>query len=85
MPETPDVKIARLEERIASLIATVERMHTENRVRLDSQDVKLDRLVAAFNMGRGGAVAAAKIGGLMLLALAAGGWAVDHIIAWFKP
>jgi hypothetical protein len=45
---------------------------------------KLDRLATAFNIGRGGAIAGAKIGGLLLLALGAGAWLVDRLPGWLR-
>jgi len=43
---------------------------------------RLEILTDAFNMGRGSAIAAAKIGGLLVLALGALAWLVDHLPAW---
>lgn len=63
------------EERIAVLETKVGAIETT----LNGMDGKLDMLVSAFNMGQGTAVAKAKIGGLILLCLAAFGWIYDHI------
>jgi hypothetical protein len=82
--ESDTVKIARLEERIGGLINTVNAMQGENRARLDKQDAQLARLVAAFNMGEGRAIAVAKIGGLMVLAAGAVAWLIDHAPGWVR-
>ncbi len=82
--EADSIKIARLEERLAALKVTIEAMHGENRARLDKQDLQLARLVAAFNMGEGRAIAVAKIGGLLVMAAGAVAWTIDHVPTWFK-
>jgi hypothetical protein len=82
--ESLEAQVARIDERTENLNALFMAMHAENKTRLDSQDAKLDRLLRAFDMGRGGAVAAAKIGGLIVLALGAMAWLADHLHGWFK-
>lgn len=92
MPNEPiEAQVARIDERTAGLSLLVKTMHDENRKRLDQQDAKLDEqndkldsLMTAFNMGRGGAVAAAKIGGAILLALGGLAWLIDHIPHWIS-
>lgn len=49
--------------------------------RMDRMERQLNTLVAAFNMGRGGAIAAAKIGGFLVLLLTAGAWIYDHFLS----
>jgi len=76
--------IGRLEGRLDSF----ERMRIERDQGLDRQlasiNGKLDRLTAAVNMGRGGAIAGAKIGGLLLLAIGAVAWLADRLPAWIR-
>lgn len=45
-----------------------------------SIDGKLDQLIAAANMGRGAWWAFVKLGGLILMGLAALGWIYDHAL-----
>lgn len=78
--ESIEAQVARIDERTENLATQFESLDA----RLDSQDDKLDKLIRAFDMGRGGAVAAAKIGGILLLSLGAVGWLVDHWHGWFK-
>lgn len=82
--ESIEAQVARIDERTENLSALFRSMHAENKLRLDSQDEKLDKLVRAFDMGRGGAVAAAKIGGLIVLGLGAMAWLADHLHGWLK-
>jgi len=64
-------------ERIAALETAFKGM------RDDMAELKKDvrSLVEAFNMGKGAARLIAKVGGILLLAAAAGGWVWDHAIA----
>jgi hypothetical protein len=48
--------------------------------RLDRIEGKVDQLLEAFNMGRGGARAIAKLGGFMILTSAALGWLWQNVI-----
>jgi hypothetical protein len=66
-----------LGERIARLEAGAE-MTVAQLTRLEQ---KVDKLLEAFNMGRGGAVAIAKMGGLVLVLAAGLAWLWQNIVA----
>ena len=78
--ESIEAQVARIDERTENL----SKQFRELGYRLTSQDEKLDKLIRAFDMGRGGAVAAAKIGGLIVLALGAFAWLADFLHGWLK-
>jgi hypothetical protein len=67
-------------ERIAVLEARFEMLERQ----LDAANGKLDQLLIAFNMGRGGWIAAVKICGLLCLCIAAGAWLLDHARTWLS-
>ncbi len=60
---TVEERVARLEQRADDRDAVLIRMES-----------KLDTLLAAFNMGRGGAIALAKLGGIVILLATALAW-----------
>jgi hypothetical protein len=76
--------IGRLEGRLDA----VERTGIERDQALDRQlaaiNAKLDRLTAAFNLGRGGALVLAKLGGALLLLVGAAAWLADRVPAWLR-
>jgi hypothetical protein len=76
--------IGRLEGRLDAFERTrIERDQAIDR-RLAAIDGKLDQLTTAFNMGRGGAIAGAKIGGMVLLAIGAIAWLADRLPNWLR-
>jgi hypothetical protein len=76
--------IGRLEGRFDAFERTrIERDRAVDR-QLTAIDGKLDRLTTAFNLGRGGALALVKIGGLFLLLTAAVGWLADRLPSWLR-
>ena len=78
--ESIEAQVARIDERTENLSRQFAILGSH----LSSQDEKLDKLIRAFDMGRGGAVAAAKIGGLLVLTLGAIAWLVDFLHGWLK-
>ena len=67
---TPEERIAVLETKMSAIES-----------KLSGMDGKLDTLVEAFNMGRGRAIAWAKIGGYVLLVATGAAWVWDHLIS----
>ena len=74
----------RLEGRLQALEAKVADMERSIDARLVAIERKLDSLTEAFNLGRGAAITLAKLGGLLVLALGAAAWLVDHLPAWAR-
>jgi hypothetical protein len=74
----------RLEGRLQALEAKVADMERSIDARLVAIERKLDGLTEAFNLGRGAAITLAKLGGLLVLALGAAAWLVDHLPAWAR-
>jgi hypothetical protein len=83
-----EVELSRAIGRLEGRLDAFERTRVERDQALDRQlaaiNGKLDRLTAAFNLGRGGALALAKLGGLLLLLIAAAAWLADRLPAWLK-
>jgi len=83
-----DFDLARSIGRLEGRLDAFERTRIERDQLVDRQLVaingKLDLLTAAVNMGRGGALAVAKIGGLLLLVLGAVAWLADRVPHWLK-
>lgn len=76
--------LGRLEGRLDAFERTrVERDEALN-LRLEAIEDKLDRLTTAFDLGRGGALALARLGALLLLLAAAAAWLVDRLPAWLR-
>lgn len=76
--------LGRLEGRLDAFERTrIERDHALDR-QLAAINGKLDRLNTAFNMGRGGALALIKIGGLLLLLGGAATWLADRLPSWLR-
>lgn len=67
---TVEERIARLEQRADDRDITLTRIET-----------KLDTLLTAFNMGRGGAIAMAKMGGFVLMLAGALAWSWQNILS----
>ena len=83
-----DVELSRAIGRLEGRLDAFERTRIERDQALDRQLVaisgKLDRLTTIFNMGRGGALAFVKLGGLLLLLGGAAAWLGDRLPAWLK-
>lgn len=76
--------LGRLEGRLDAFERTrVERDQALDR-RLTAIDGKLDRLTTVFNLGRGGALALARIGAVLLLLVGAAAWLADRLPAWLR-
>jgi hypothetical protein len=76
--------IGRLEGRLDAVERTsIERDHALDR-QLAAINAKLDRLTAALNLGRGGALVLVKLGGVLLLLIAAAAWLADRLPAWLR-
>ena len=78
--ESIEAQVARIDERTENLARQFAVLGSH----LSRQDEKLDRLITAFDMGRGGAVLVAKLGGILLLFVGALAWVIDHWHGWFK-
>ena len=50
-----------------------------------SIDEKLDRLIAAANMGRGAWWALVKLGGVLVMGIGAAAWAWEHLLKGVRP
>ncbi|HZS84245.1 MAG TPA: hypothetical protein VFA50_15330 [Stellaceae bacterium] len=70
-PEERD-RLARVEERVANIGADLAEISD-----------KLDRLIAAANMGRGAWWAVLRLGGILIVLGGAFGWVTDHW-TWLK-
>jgi len=83
-----DFDLSRAIGRLEGRLDAFERTRIERDQAIDRQLVsingKLDRLTAAVNMGRGGAIIGAKIGGVLLLAIGAVAWLTDRLPTWIK-
>jgi hypothetical protein len=83
-----EVELSRAIGRLEGRLDAFERTRVERDQALDRQlaaiNGKLDRLATAFNLGRGGALALAKLGGLLLLLIAAAAWLAERLPAWLK-
>jgi hypothetical protein len=83
-----DAELSRALGRLEGRLDASERNRIERDQALDRQlaaiNGKLDRLNAAFNMGRGGALALVKVGGLLLLIGGAAAWLADRLPDWLK-
>jgi hypothetical protein len=83
-----DAELSRAIGRLEGRFDAFERTRSERDQALDRQlatiNGKLDRLTTAFDLGRGGALAIAKFGGLLLLAIGAAAWLADRLPAWLR-
>jgi hypothetical protein len=83
-----DIELSRAIGRLEGRLDAFERTRIDRDQALDRQlaaiNGKLDRLTAAFNIGRGGALAAAKLGGALLLLGGGAAWLADRLPAWLK-
>ncbi len=83
-----DFDLSRAIGRLEGRFDAFERSRVERDQAIDRQlaaiSGKLDRLTTAFNLGRGGAIAGAKFGGLLLLAVGAAAWLADRLPAWVR-
>jgi len=83
-----DAELSRALGRLEGRLDAFERTRIERDQALDRQlaaiSGKLDRLNTAFNMGRGGAVALVKLGGVLLLLGGAAASLADRLPAWLK-
>ena len=83
-----DAELSRALGRLEGRLDAFERTRIERDQALDRQlaaiSGKLDRLNTAFNMGRGGALALVKLGGLLLLLVGVIGWLADRLPSWLK-
>lgn len=83
-----DVELSRAIGRLEGRFDAFERTRIERDQVLDRQLVaisgKLDRLTTAFNVGRGGALALIKLGGLLLLLGGTAAWIADRLPAWLR-
>lgn len=83
-----DAELSRALGRLEGRLDGFERTRVERDQALDRQlaaiSGKLDRLSAVFNMGRGGAVALVKLGGLLLLLGGGAAWLADRLPSWLK-
>ena len=83
-----DAELSRALGRLEGRLDAFERTRIERDQALDRQlaaiSGKLDRLNTAFNMGRGGALALVKLGGLLLLLAGVIGWLADRLPSWLK-
>jgi len=76
--------LGRLEGRLDAFERTrVERDQALDR-RLAAIDGKLDRLTTVFTLGRGGALALARLGAVLLLLAGAAAWLADRLPAWLR-
>lgn len=74
----------RLEGRLQALESKVAQLERVIDGRLVVIELKLDGLAEAFNLGRGAAITVAKLGGVLVLAIGAAAWLVDHLPAWAR-
>jgi hypothetical protein len=83
-----DAELPRALGRLEGRLDAFERTRIERDQALDCQlaaiNGKLDRLSTVFNMGRGGAIALVKLGGLLLLLGGSAAWLVDRLPSWLK-
>jgi len=83
-----DAELSRALGRLEGRLDAFERTRIERDQALDRQlaaiNGKLDRLTTAFNMGRGGALALVKLGGLLLLLGGSAAWLADRLPSWLK-
>jgi hypothetical protein len=69
------------EEPIGERIARLEAGAGMTSAQLNRLEQKVDKLLEAFNMGRGGAVAIAKMGGLVLVLAGGLAWLWQNVLA----
>ena len=83
-----DTELSRALGRLEGRLDAFERTRIERDQALDRPlaaiSGKLDRLNTAFNMGRGGALALVKLGGLLLLIGGGAAWLSDRLPTWLK-
>lgn len=83
-----DAELSRALGRLEGRLDAFERTRVERDEALDRRlaaiDGKLDRLTTAFNLGRGGALALARIGAALLLLVGAVAWLADRLPAWLR-
>ena len=83
-----DAELSRALGRLEGRLDAFERTRIERDQALDRQlaaiNGKLDHLTTAFNMGRGGALALVKLGGLLLLFGGGVAWLADRLPSWLK-
>ena len=68
-------RIAVLENEAKHLRSDIEELKEQ----IASANEKLDRLIAAANMGQGAWWASVKIGGLLVMAVGAAAWVFEHV------
>jgi hypothetical protein len=83
-----DAELSRALGRLEGRLDAFERTRIERDQALDRQlgaiNGKLDHLTTAFNMGRGGALALVKLGGLLLVIGGGAAWLADRLPSWLK-
>jgi hypothetical protein len=83
-----DAELSRALGRLEGRLDAFERTRIERDQAVDRQlaaiNGKLDRLSTVFNMGRGGALALVKLGGLLLLLGGGAAWLADRLPSWLK-
>jgi hypothetical protein len=83
-----EAELSRAIGRLEGRLDAVERTSIERDQALDRQlaaiNAKLDRLTTAFNLGRGGALVLVKLGGVLLLLIAAAAWLADRLPTWLR-